>query len=369
MKVLLLSAYDVASHRYWHKGLVRHLDSIDWQLLCLPARHFNWRIRGNPLSWALTKQDVLSQHYDAIIATSMVDLATLKGLVPNLAKTPSIVYFHENQFAYPLSSHQHQRIEPQMVTLYSGLVANQLLFNSEYNRTTYLIGIKQLLAKMPDCVPKGIEGQLSSKSQVIPVPIELSIPSKKAIFSRPLTVVWNHRWEYDKGPERLYAALSLLKLRSIDFHIHIIGQQFRNSPEIFVQLHNRFSEHIGEFGYIKDRKEYLRILSESDLVISTAIHEFQGLAVMEAVASGCIPVVPDRLSYPEFFDNKYCYPSQLDNIDSEAKGLCDKIEYWLNRSQSEPRIEAPNVSAMSWKNLIDQYRDSLTQTVAHCVSK
>jgi glycosyltransferase involved in cell wall biosynthesis len=369
MKVLLLSAYDVASHRYWRKGLVRYLDSIDWHLLCLPARHFNWRIRGNPLSWALSEQEVLSQHYDAIVATSMVDLTTLKGLVPTLANTPSIVYFHENQFAYPPSPHQQQRIEPQMVTLYSGLAAKQLVFNSAYNRTTYLIGIEKLLRKMPDHVPKGIADQLSSKSQVIPVPIELSRSTKPTTFSTPLTLVWNHRWEYDKGPERLYSALSLLKSRDVDFRIHIIGQQFRQSPEIFEQLQNNFSEHIGEFGYVEVHKKYLRILSESDLVISTAIHEFQGLAVMEAVASGCIPVVPDRLSYPEFFDSQYCYPSQLDNIDSEATGLCDKIEYWLNRLLIEQQIEAPNVSAISWESLIDQYRDILTLTVTNSASK
>jgi hypothetical protein len=189
MKVLLLSAYDVASHRYWRNGLVSHLNTVDWQQLYLPPRHFNWRIRGNPLSWALSEQETLSQHYDAIIATSMVDLATLKGLIPNLANTPSIVYFHENQFAYPLGSHQQYRIEPQMVTLYNGLTADQLVFNSEYNRTTYLTGIEQLLAKMPDCVPKGIVDQLSSKSQLVPVPIESTERFKRSTFSAPLILV------------------------------------------------------------------------------------------------------------------------------------------------------------------------------------
>ena len=369
MKVLLLSAYDVASHRYWRKALVAHLNAIDWHQLCLPARYFNWRIRGNPLSWALSQQETLSQHYDLIIATSMVDLATLKGLVPNLANIPSIVYFHENQFAYPLSPDQQQRIEPQMVSLYSGLAAQQLVFNSDYNRTTYLTGIEQMLAKMPDCVPKGVVQQLSIKSQVIPVPIELTKRVERSAFSAPLTLVWNHRWEYDKGPERLFAGLLLLKTRGVDFLIHIIGQQFRQSPDIFRQLKNSFSENIGEFGYIKDHSQYLRILSESDLVISTAIHEFQGLAVMEAVACGCIPVVPDRLSYPEYFDDKYCYPSRMDNLDAEASGLCDTIEYWLNRFQTEQQVAAPNVSAISWENLVERYSDLLALTVAEQISK
>jgi glycosyltransferase involved in cell wall biosynthesis len=180
----------------------------------------------------------------------------------------------------------------------------------------------------------------------------------------PPTLVWNHRWEYDKGPERLYAALLLLKKRGIDFCIHIIGQQFRQIPDIFAQLQTEFSQHIGEFGYLENKKDYLRVLSESDLVISTAIHEFQGLAVMEAVACGCTPVVPNRLSYPEFFEEKYCYPSQLDNIDSEAIGLCDKIEYWLDCLQGERQLIAPDISALSWKNLAGDYLDLLTNVVA-----
>jgi glycosyltransferase involved in cell wall biosynthesis len=186
----------------------------------------------------------------------------------------------------------------------------------------------------------------------------------QALISRKLQLVWNHRWEYDKGPERLYAALLLLKKRDIDFRIHIIGQQFRQSPEIFAQIQNNFSEFIGKSGYLEDHHEYLHVLLESDLVISTAIHEFQGLAVMEAVALGCIPVVPDRLSYPEYFDQKYCYPSQLETIDFEAAGLCDKIGYWMSRLLNEQYVEAPDVSAYSWENLAGRYRDLLTNVAA-----
>lgn len=355
IRILLLSAYDVASHRYWRQTLTNYLTCIDWQQLCLPARHFNWRIRGNALSWALTEQQCLSEHYDVLIATSMVDLACLKGLVPNLAKTPSILYFHENQFAYPLGSSQQYRIEPQMVTLYAGLAANRLVFNSQYNQSTYLAGIKLLLAKMPDRVPKGIVRQLASKSQVIPVPIEHQEPCKHQLFSKPITLVWNHRWEYDKGPDRLLALLATLELRHLDYKIHIIGQQFRKQPEAFVHIKNRFSAHIGEFGYLKSKTEYQRVLSESDLVLSTAIHEFQGLAVMEAVAHGCIPVIPDRLSYPEFFDKKYCYPSELGDPSAEASGMCDKIEYWLRYLERGQQPEIPDLSALSWQNLGESY--------------
>ncbi|HAC26289.1 MAG TPA: DUF3524 domain-containing protein, partial [Marinobacter hydrocarbonoclasticus] len=47
---------------------------------------FQWRIRGNPVSWL--HQPGLDESWDLVIATSMVDLATLRGLHPRIANTP-----------------------------------------------------------------------------------------------------------------------------------------------------------------------------------------------------------------------------------------------------------------------------------------
>lgn len=172
MKVLLLSAYDAESHRRWRSSLVEGFPCWDWNILHLPPRFFNWRIRGNSLTWALSESSALSQRYDCVLATSMVDLATLRGLVPSLASIPAVVYCHENQFAYPVTANQRFSIEPQMVTLYSGLCADRLVFNSSFNRETFLSGVDRLLKKMPDAVPAGVTDVLRSKSQVLPVPIE-----------------------------------------------------------------------------------------------------------------------------------------------------------------------------------------------------
>ncbi len=86
MRVLLLSAYEAVSHRYWAQSLMTQLDDVSWTLLALPPRHFAWRIRGNPLSWMLKEHDTLSQSFDVVLATSMVDLATLIGLFPHLGR-------------------------------------------------------------------------------------------------------------------------------------------------------------------------------------------------------------------------------------------------------------------------------------------
>ena len=172
MRILLLSAYDAASHRRWREGLVAAFPDHEWQVLALPARHFSWRIRGNSLIWANSDRPVLERGYDLIVSTSMVDLATLKGLVPSLANVPAVVYFHENQFAYPTRERQFDSVEPKMVTLYAALAADRIAFNSDYNRSTFMGGVETLLASLPDAVPAGIVESLAAKSVVLPVPLE-----------------------------------------------------------------------------------------------------------------------------------------------------------------------------------------------------
>ena len=44
---------------------------------------------------------------------------------------------------------------------------------------------------------------------------------------------------------------------------------------------------------------YLELLLRSSVVASTAVHEFFGIAMVEAMAAGLVPLLPRALSYPE----------------------------------------------------------------------
>src|SRR5690606_35019293 len=85
-RILLLSAYDAASHKHWRQQLVTLFPGSHWTELVLPARYFSWRIRGNSLSWAFNHRQKLTDNYDLLIATSVCDLASLRGFVPELAR-------------------------------------------------------------------------------------------------------------------------------------------------------------------------------------------------------------------------------------------------------------------------------------------
>jgi hypothetical protein len=190
-KILLLSPYDIASHRYWWQGLTAQLAEHQWTVLTLPPRYFSWRMRGNSLSWAFSKRNELRQHYDLIIACAMTDLSSLRGFVPELANTPSIVYCHENQFAFPQSEQQQGSVELQMVQLYSFLCANKVVFNSQFNQRSFFEGAEKLLKKLPDEVPANLLAGLQGKSTVIPVPLT-NIPrphqAKRALIVSGATV-------------------------------------------------------------------------------------------------------------------------------------------------------------------------------------
>jgi hypothetical protein len=56
------------------------------------------------------------------------------------------------------------------------------------------------------------------------------------------------------------------------------------------------------------RADYEYWLGAAEVVISTAIHEFQGLSVHEAVSAGAVPVVPDDLCYREQYPEALRYP-------------------------------------------------------------
>ncbi len=334
MKALMLSAYDAESHVYWRNSLYRAFSRYEWTTLTLPPRYFNWRIRGNGLTWF--QNPALKERYDICIATSMVDLATLKGLNPDLASLPTLLYFHENQFAYPVSrqSDKSQRIEAQMVQIYSALCCDVAAFNSEHNRTTFLSGVSVLLKKLPDGVPKGVVDLIREKSVVLPVGIEVDIPNEKIVSTGPFWeqsgdigphFVWNHRWEYDKGPDRLHAFLKALP-ESLNATFHTVGQSFRRIPEEFQDIRVLLESRgwLGAWGYVESKTEYHQLLERADFVLSTSNHDFQGLSVMEAVNRGCIPVLPRRLAYPEIFSDEYLYIG-ADCIEEEAKSMAAHV--------------------------------------------
>ena len=159
-----------------------------------------------------------------------------------------------------------------------------IVFNSAFNRDTCREGVRQLAKRLPE----GLPAQLFTKLDAAGV--AGARISRRQLFSRtalptdsPMEIVWNHRWEYDKGIELLAHIIEQVKQTGLRYRFHIVGQQFRHRPEAFEEIDrhlNEISAHFdmprGNFGYIEDTDRYQALLTSCHVVLSTAKHDFQG---------------------------------------------------------------------------------------------
>lgn len=361
VRILVLSAYDATSHRLWRERLQGLFPDYAWTCLSLPPRHFNWRLRGNSLLWGFAEGEILQAEYDLLLATSMVDLSSLRGFIPKLARLPTIVYFHENQFVYPAGRQRSDNVEPLLVPLYAALCADRIVFNSAFNRATFLDGAEKLLQRLPDTLPTEVRQRLRASS-VIPVPLPaLARSSRRETSADRLEVVWNHRWEYDKGTDLLLALVQEIHSRSLPIRLHVVGEQFREQPVAFTTIDTLLNELAtttglprGHFAHIEAAEQYYDLLRTCDVVLSTARHDFQGLAIQEAVLSGCAPLAPDALVYPEYLAPAHRYPV-TGNLKVDATTIADRLTEWLDWRRGGRPLPQQALDAFELANVRARY--------------
>ena len=355
---LLVSGYDAASHARWAEGVMSHVAHYRWRHVALPARHFSWRVRSNALSLLGPPYAALLEPPPALLlVTSMVDLATLRGCHAGLARSHAVVYFHENQFAYPARDPRLDDIR--LISIKTALAADVPVFNSAYNRDSFFSGARALLARMPDGVAPELLERLAVRARVLPVPLTLPAATARRTASGPLRLLWNHRWEHDKGPERLLAVVRALDAGGVDFELYVTGQRFRRVPPALAVLAQRYPARLAQFGPLADDAAYRALVARMDVVLSTALHDFQGLAVLDGIAAGCVPLVPDRLAYREFVPDRFRYPSWPDDARRESTALAQRIAALANDKQAGRLPPPPALDALAWPALEAAYASVL----------
>jgi glycosyltransferase involved in cell wall biosynthesis len=305
IKIWLVEPYYSGSHQAWADGYQAH-SRHDVRLLTLPGRFWKWRMQGGAVTLARQAQ-ALDERPDLLLASDMLNLPVFLAL-SGLEKVPVALYFHENQLTYPLPPGEKRDLHYGFINLTSALRADAILFNSAYHREEFLAELPRLLKHFPDYNELWAVPALRRKSQVQPVGLDLArLDAFRPAERMPglPRILWNHRWEYDKGPEAFFQALYTLAGEGLGFELVLLGESFRNQPQEFLEARQRLAESIVHFGYAEDAGTYARWLWQADLVVSTALHEFFGVAVVEACYCGCAPILPRRLSYPELIPAAY----------------------------------------------------------------
>ncbi len=258
---------------------------------------------------------------EVLLATDMLDLAAFLGLARHrCGLIPAVLYMHENQLTYPAmpddaswSASRRRRAAARdvhygFVNITSALAADRVLWNSDYHRRSFLSAVGEFLRQFPDYREADVVESIADRSEVLPLGLDLQSldAARPDAAARPRPrLVWNHRWEHDKAPETFFCAVDALLAKGLDFELVLLGQRFVRDPPVCEQARQRLGDRIAHSGYVPSREEYARWLWNSDVVVSTARHEFFGAAVAEATYCRCWPVLPDRLSYPELVPRAY----------------------------------------------------------------
>lgn len=65
----------------------------------------------------------------------------------------------------------------------------------------------------------------------------------------------------------------------INFRLSVLGESFTDNPPIFEEARSRLADLTDHFGYIAEKAQYFQTLTDADIIISTADHEFFGVAM------------------------------------------------------------------------------------------
>ncbi len=303
MKVLALEPFYHGSHRYWLDNLKR-TSKHDFELLTSDETSWKRCMRFAAMEFS-TKVKTKAKP-EILLCSDLLDLATFRCLTASeISQIPAVAYFHENQFAYPWSPHDRDKqkkrdIDFQLSNVRTALAADLLLFNSEYNRSTFFEGATTLLDSKAS---QDLLADARGRSRILAVGLdidELEASRVQGKRGEPRLILWNHRWESDKNPELFFDVLRELKSSGVSFRLALVGETPDVVPECFQVAKDEFQNELIAFGHLS-REDYLELLWQADILPVTSRQEFFGLSVMEAAYAGARLLLPRRLSYPELF--------------------------------------------------------------------
>ncbi len=318
MHIFALEPWYGGSHRNFLDGLIEH-SRHTIRPITMPGRFWRWRMEGGGVTLARKARETVDAHGrpDLLFATDMVNLPAFHSLTRDLfADVPVAAYFHENQLTYPLPPDRSRDRAYSITNYLTAFGADRVLFNSAFHMEEFLEALPLLLRDFPDFTNLHTVRDIREKSEVLHLGVDLSAhddyDTERVVRSgeqgTPPVILWNQRWEYDKNPKAFFRAMNRLDDTGCDFRLILAGKSFREQPAEFEEAFERYAERILHYGYAEDFSEYSRLLHRADVVVSTALHEFFGVAIMEAIYCGCHPLLPNRLSYPELVPDTHHQP-------------------------------------------------------------
>jgi glycosyltransferase involved in cell wall biosynthesis len=311
--------------------------------------------------------------FDVLWCSDFVNLPDLRALLhPELRAVPVLYYMHENQLGYPLSPDEEHDPYFGFTNVLSCLSAEAVAFNSEFHRRDFLARLPGILPRLPDYEPRWVVETITAKAEVLPIGLDVEAldaarpaggppagaPARARPAGAPPRILWNHRWEFDKRPERFVAALERLLAGGVEFTADLVGESFARRPAAFDRARAALGARLGRFGWIESRAEYVGLLHQADVVVSTADQEYFGIAMAEAVLCGAHPIAPRGLVYADLYAGR-CADRHLYRDEDELVSL-------LRRALEEAGVGhdcgiAARLRDLDWRRVGPLHDDRLAQ--------
>ncbi len=297
--VLLVEPWFAGSHQRWAEGY-RRVSAHDVSIVSLSEGPWRWRLRAGAVPLAADIGRFVSENGspDVLLVSGLVDVAQLLGLARNHLdhSTPVVVFQHESQIVYPT---QHGSVDQEAVlrNWMSWCAADVVLFNSAFHRQAVIDALPVFLYQLPEADQLFELDAVLNRFEVMPVGVDVPALAARSL-GKPPVVVWPHRWENDKDPAAFLSALRRLRRNGGEVRLVLAGVEPVVVSSVRQSIIDEFGDWLLAVGPFS-RQRYLELLGRSDLVISCANHEFFGIAVVEAIGAGCVPVLPKGLAYPE----------------------------------------------------------------------
>jgi glycosyltransferase involved in cell wall biosynthesis len=364
MRVGIVEPYLGGSHRAWAMGY-QSRSRHDVSLVALEARFWKWRMQGGHVTLAdrLVAEVAAAGPFDILVGTSMLNVAGFLGLArKTIGSIPLVLFMHENQLSYPLSPQDRSDQSYPMINWTSMLASDRVVFNSEFHRDEWFAALPKFLGQFPDYPHQPLVPSVRERTIVLPVGVDLArLDEVERVVAPVPRILWNQRWEYDKGPTEFARALSMLDERGVEFELILAGERFVSDPEAFVRLRRRLGDRVIHYGWAEGRR-YTELLRSSDIVVSTAHQEFFGISITEAIYAGAFPVLPSRLVYPERLPPAI-HERCLYHDDAE---LVDLLTWAIRNRESAADIAAglrEEVAAVDWAVVAPRYDAALEELV------
>ncbi|MEL7207971.1 MAG: DUF3524 domain-containing protein [Actinomycetota bacterium] len=367
LKVLLLEPWFDGSHRRWAEGY-QAASSMEIHVLGLPGELWRWRLRGGsvPLAGLVEAWMKGNGRPDVLVVSGLVDVSQLLGLTRRLlADTPVVVYQHESQLLYPTTSAIDQ--DSALHNWLSWVAADEVWFNSPFHMYAVIERLEPWLGQLPDTshVPK-IE-EVTKRFAVEPVGVDIatfgSLP-QVPVPDGPPVILWPHRWEADKDPEAFGNALVKAASAGHEFGLILAGEDPSGfsgpAAEARQRIADTFGARVLAVGPFDDAR-YRMALARADIVVSCAKHEFFGVAMVEAIAAGCVPLLPNDLSYPDLIPRDW-HEAVLYEPGTFGRALSSMLVSFPHRRRATAGL-ANAMGRFDWSVIARRYDERLVALV------